>query len=282
MKESATEMKKGIGEKHNEAGKPMAALESLVLDDEKSKKLKMDVSEQENELRAQIEVAVEKKDENAGKQKAELTPSVQDDEKNEMEEKTVEAGKTATRSSEVFDRDNDKDSDQSVKAPPKKKTKQNQILDSDDDNDDDGENKSKIADRKRKNEADPNTAKTKKKRMTKTTKTALSERRNCLRKRSSRGTSHLLQNKDKVVLDDEGIILHDFLPINKVFLDGNGEITPKKNSVPFPQVKQESTRGILSNRRVYQRLSKEGNSVKQLLILTRKMMMGNSSSGQIF
>ncbi len=81
--------------------------------------------------------------------KAELTPSVQDDEQNEVEEKTVEAGKPATRSSEVLDKDNDKDSDESVKTPPKKKTKQNQILDSDDDNDDDGEDKSKIARRKR-------------------------------------------------------------------------------------------------------------------------------------
>ncbi len=95
---------------------------------------------------------------------------------------------------------------------------------------------SKIAERKRKDETDPNTAKTKKKRMTKTTKTALSERRNCLRKRSSRGTFNLLQNKDEVVLNDEGMVLHDFVPVNNIFLNGDGVVSTQKNSVPFPQV----------------------------------------------
>ncbi len=69
MKELLTEMKKEIGEKHNKAGKPMAALKSSVLDDEKSKELKMDMSEQENESGAKIEVAVEEKVENAGKKR---------------------------------------------------------------------------------------------------------------------------------------------------------------------------------------------------------------------
>ncbi len=54
MKESATEMKKEIGEKHNKTGKPTAALKSSVRDDEKSKELKMDVSEQENELGSKL------------------------------------------------------------------------------------------------------------------------------------------------------------------------------------------------------------------------------------
>ncbi len=81
MQELLTEMKKEIGGKHNTAGKPTAALKSSLLDNEKSKELKMVVSEQENELQAEIEVVVGEKDENAGKQKAELTPSVQDDEK---------------------------------------------------------------------------------------------------------------------------------------------------------------------------------------------------------
>ncbi len=107
-----------------------------------------------------------------------------------MEEKTVEAGKPATRSSEVFDRDNGKDSNQSVKAPPNKKTMQNVIHDSDDDNDDDGEDRSKINSRKRTSEADPNTAKTKKKKTTKQTNAAMSEKRNHLRKRCLMGTSH--------------------------------------------------------------------------------------------
>ncbi len=78
---SLTEMKKEIGEKHNKAGKPKAALKSSVLDDEKSKELKEAVTEQQNELQAKVEVAVWEKDEKAGKQKAGLTPSVQDDEK---------------------------------------------------------------------------------------------------------------------------------------------------------------------------------------------------------
>ncbi len=68
------------------------------------------------------------------------------------------------------------------------------------------------------------------------------------------GTSHWLQNKDKVVLDDEGMILHDFVPVNNIFLHGDGEVSTQKNSVPFPQGQQEFSRGILLNRRVYQRL----------------------------
>ncbi len=47
------------------------------------------------------------------------------------------------------------------------------------------------------------------------------------------GTSHWLQNEDKVVLDDEGIILHDFVSIDNVLLDGNAEVSTQKNSVPF-------------------------------------------------
>ncbi len=53
---------------------------------------------------------------------------------------------------------------------------------------------------------------------------------------SSMGNSHWLQNKDKVVLDDEGMILCGFVPINNVFLDGNGEVSTQKISVPFLQV----------------------------------------------
>ncbi len=155
------EMKKGIREKHEEEGKPTAALKSSVLDDEKSKELNKAVSEQENELQAKIEVAVWEKDENAGKQKDAVTSSVQDDEKNKVEEKTVEAEKPATRSSEEFDRDNYKDSDEPVKTPPKKKTKQVNLHNSDDENDVDGEDKRKIARRKRTTEPDPNTAKKK-------------------------------------------------------------------------------------------------------------------------
>ncbi len=47
---------------------------------------------------------------------------------------------------------------------------------------------------------------------------------NDLGDRISEEISHWLQNKVKLVLDDEGIILHDFVPIKNVFLDENGEI----------------------------------------------------------
>ncbi len=90
--------------------------------------------------------------------------------------------------------------------------------------------------------------------MTKPTNAALSERRNHLRKRSLRETSHLLQNKDGEVLDDEGMVLCDFVPVNNNFLNSDGVFSTQKNSVPFPQVQQESVRGILLNRKVYQRL----------------------------
>ncbi len=58
-----------------------------------------------------------------------------------------------------------------------------------------------------------------------------------MRDTNSEGASHWLQNKDKVVLDDEGIILSDFVFINNVFLDGNGQISTEKNFVPLLQVK---------------------------------------------
>ncbi len=57
-----------------------------------------------------------------------------------------------------------------------------------------------------------------------------------------------------MVLDDEGTTLHDFVPIDNIFLDGAGEVSTQKNSVPCLQVQQESPRGILLNRREYQRL----------------------------
>ncbi len=64
----------------------------------------------------------------------------------------------------------------------------------------------------------------------------------------------MYQNKDKVVLDDEGVVLHDFVPVNKIFLDGDGVVSTQNNSVPIPQVQQEYARGILLNRREYQSL----------------------------
>ena len=76
------------------------------------------------------------------------------------------------------------------------------------------------------------------------------------------GTSLWLQNKDKVVLDDEGMILHDFVPVNNIFLNGDGEISTQKNSVPFPHFQQESARGILLNRREYQRLQQGSEQFK--------------------
>ncbi len=79
-------------EKIEEAKKPKAALPPPVQDDEKSKELNMDVSEQENELRAKIEVAVEEKDKNAGIKMAEITPSVQDDEKMRWKRKLLKQG----------------------------------------------------------------------------------------------------------------------------------------------------------------------------------------------
>ncbi len=45
---------------------------------------------------------------------------------------------------------------------------------------------------------------------------------------SSIGTSHLLQNKDNVVLDDEGMILCDFVPINNVVLMAMGKSPLKR------------------------------------------------------
>ncbi len=116
------------------------------------------MTEQENELRDKVEVAVVQKDVKAGKQKAGLTPSVHDDKKSDERKN---CGSRESRSSEVLDRDNDKNSDEPVKAPPKKKTKRNVLHDSDDDNDDDGEDKSEIADKKQKSEAESNTVKPK-------------------------------------------------------------------------------------------------------------------------
>ncbi len=48
-----------------------------------------------------------------------------------------------------------------------------------------------------------------------------------------------------MVLDDEGMILNDLVPINNMFLDVNREVSTQKNSVPFPQVQHKSARGIL-------------------------------------
>ena len=96
------------------------------------------------------------------------------------------------------------------------------------------------------------------------------------------GTSHWLQNKDKVVLDDKGMILCDFVPVNNIFLHGDGEVSTQKNSVPFPQVQQESARGIPLNRESIRDFSKGGNSLKQYMLLMRKKIMDNSSNGQIF
>ncbi len=76
------------------------------------------------------------------------------------------------------------------------------------------------------------------------------------------GTSHWLQNKDKVVLDDEGMILCDFVPVNNIILHGDGEVSTQKNLVPFPQVKQESARGILLNRREYKRVQQGSEQFK--------------------
>ncbi len=66
------------------------------------------------------------------------------------------------------------------------------------------------------------------------------------------GTSHWLKNNNKVVLDYEGMILCDFVPVNNIFLHGDGEVSTQKNSVSFPQVQQDSARGIILNTRVYQ------------------------------
>ncbi len=63
------------------------------------------------------------------------------------------------------------------------------------------------------------------------------------------GTSHLLQNKDKVVFDDEGMVLCDFVHVNDIFLNSDGVVSTQKISVPFPQVQTESARGIILNRR---------------------------------
>ncbi len=56
---------------------------------------------------------------------------------------------------------------------------------------------------------------------------ALSGRKHDLSNRILKGTSHSLQNKDIVVLDNEGLILGDFVRINNVFLGGNEEISTK-------------------------------------------------------
>ncbi len=120
----------------------------------------------------------------------------------------------------------------------KEKDKARYPYNSENDNDDDGEDRSKNTWRKHKSEADPNTVKTKKQKKTKEINAALSERRNGLSNRSSMGTSHWLQNKDKVVLDDEGMILCDFVPVSNIFLHGDGEVSTQNNSVPFPQVQQ--------------------------------------------
>ncbi len=36
--------------------------------------------------------------------------------------------------------------------------------------------------------------------------------------------SHLVQNKDEVDLNDEEIVLHDFVPVNNIFLNGDGDL----------------------------------------------------------
>ncbi len=63
------------------------------------------------------------------------------------------------------------------------------------------------------------------------------------------GTSHWFQNKDKVVFDDEGMILCDFVYMNILMAMGK---YPLKNYVPLHWVKQESARGVLIYRRVHQ------------------------------
>ncbi len=91
--------------------------------------------------------------------------------------------------------------------------------------------------------------------------------------RSSRGTSYWLQSKDKVILDDEEIILHDFVPINNIFLHGSGDVSTQNNSVPFPWVQQESAR-ILLSRRLYQRLQQGREQFKAVYNIDEKDVDG--------
>ncbi len=82
-----------------------------------------------------------------------------------------------------------------------------------------------------------------------------------------------------MVPDDKVINRHDFVNINNVFLDGNGEVSTQKNSVPFLQVQQEYTRGILLNRRMYQQLQQGREQFKaEYMFSTRKTLIGNGSA----
>ncbi len=91
-----------------------------------------------------------------------------------------------------------------------------------------------------------------------------------MRNRSSMGTTHWFQNKDKVVLDDEEMILCGFVPVNNIFLNGDGEVSTDMTSVPFPQVQQESARGILLNRREYKRVQQGSEQFKAVYAFDNK------------
>ncbi len=80
----------------------------------------------------------------------------------------------------------------------------------------------------------------------------------------------MLQNKDKVVLDDEGMVLRDFVPVNNIFLNSDGVVSTQKNSVPFPKVQQESARGILLNKREYQSLQQGNEQFKAVYAFDEK------------
>ncbi len=85
-----------------------------------------------------------------------------------------------------------------------------------------------------------------------------------------------------MVVDDQRMILCDFVPINDMSLDGNGEVSTQKTSVHFPQFKQESARGILLDRKEYQRSKQGREQFEAVMLLTRKKITDNSSNGQIF
>ncbi len=79
----------------------------------------------------------------------------------------------------------------------------------------------------------------------------LIERNHDANRRVTEGSTHWLQNKDRVVLDVDGKSSRDYDLPDGVFLDDNGEITAKKMSQSLPEFTRAQEEGI-QYKRVYQ------------------------------
>ncbi len=187
---------------------------------------------------------------------------VSEKEKNKRKHSTVFSGDRS---------DGNSDTDESVKRYKPKKKRWGRISDSENENKDDNVdtdlsesdlNEEAMADSSKKDtkckhdtKKDVNMDKNKK---TNKKHDALVERDHDSHCVMTAGLLHWLQNKDKVVLDLDGIHLHDHVLIEYEFLDDKNEITMKKGSISLPEFECKNAKQILYKKQ-YQN-EKEGTS----------------------